>query len=436
VATRLRSSVVASVVATGFLLARAARADDPCTDDVKRFCGDVLVGGGRVQNCLRQNAERLSPACRAKQAAAEELIRDFVRQFAVACQRDADRLCSEVKPGKGRILACLLRQQDDLSLSCRGQVDRYQAAAETVSTVRAACKADLERLCSGEPLTTEAVVECLQSHRDEISGTCRSVDPALGVRAAEIVDAVEALTSQERAQSVLQILQGIESIVFSRSQILFQFDSFQNLGGVANANRILFNPQVVFGPHNEFAVQLRAPVLTVYPNAQGRTAQTGLGAVTTAFAWGFFGTTRLHQYLSLALQWKSTAEAPIGAAWALTPSYAISVGLARWLAVTGQFAWTRSFASDGYPELNLLLAEPIVVVYLPVRSFVALDTKLGWSFVGNTFIPLMKGVAGIYMNRQRSLSISAWYQASLSKPAEAQTFDFGVGTALAYFFDW
>ncbi len=56
--------------------------------------------------------------------------------------------------------------------------------------------------------------------------------------------------------------------------------------------------------------------------------------------------------------------------------------------------------------------------------------------MGDTFIPLLEEIAGIYVNRQRSLSISAWYQASLSKAAQAQTFDFGVGTALAYFFDW
>jgi hypothetical protein len=106
------------------------------------------------------------------------------------------------------------------------------------------------------------------------------------------------------------------------------------------------------------------------------------------------------------------------------------------LSLTGQFAWTRSFASNGYPELNVLIVEPIVVVNLPARSFVALDTKLGWSFVDGSFLPLMKGIGGIYMNRQKSLSISAWYQAALSSTARERLFDFGVGTALAYFFDW
>ncbi len=48
----------------------------------------------------------------------------------------------------------------------------------------------------------------------------------------------------------------------------------------------------------------------------------------------------------------------------------------------------------------------------------------------------MKGVVGIYINRQKSLSISAWYQRALSHDAEQQTFTYGVGTALAYYFDW
>lgn len=430
----MRPWLVASVFAAWLLETSAARAQDPCAVDVKQFCADLPPQSGRVQSCLRQNEARLSPACKAKRASVASRFRAIFQEFAVACQGDARRLCSEVKPGKGQVLACLLRQQDDLSSACRDQADRYQAAADTVSSVRAACKADVERLC-GKDLSAGAVVECIQANRTGLSETCRSVDPSVGMQAAEIVDAVEAVKTAEQAQEIQQILQGIESIAFSRSQVLFQFDSFHRVGGSVNANRFLFNPQVVFGRNGEFAAQLKAPVTTAYPEAP-LSAQTGLGAITTAFGWGFFGTKAIRQYASLALQWKSAARPPVGAGWAVTPSYAISIGLARWLSVTGQLAWSRSFASSGYPEVNLLLVEPIVVANLPGRTFVAFDTKLGCSFAGDTFIPVLKGVAGIYLNRQKSLSISAWYQASLSDAAEAQTFEYGVGTALAYFFDW
>jgi hypothetical protein len=126
----------------------------------------------------------------------------------------------------------------------------------------------------------------------------------------------------------------------------------------------------------------------------------------------------------------------------VVPSYAISVAPARPLSVTGQVAWVRSFASSGYPELDLLLLEPIVVLNLPGRSFASLDFKLGRNFVDSSWLPVAKAIVGLYLDRKKSVSISAWYQTLLSKNAEASTdpgslsFNFGVGAALAYFFDW
>ena len=432
----MRSQIIAAAVVAGLLETRAARAEDPCAADVKQFCGEVQVGGGRVQNCLRENDAKLSPACRERRAAVEEKFRGIVMEFGQACQPDVTRLCSEVQPGQGRVLACLLRQQDFISSSCRRQTDRYQAAAETVTNVRAACKADVERLCAGAGTDARSTVECLQANRESVSQTCGSVDTQAGMAAAELVDAVEALTSKERLQETQQILQGIDAIAFSRSQLLVQVDSYQGLGGSANANRLLFNPQLVFGPHNEFSVQLKVPVLAVYPYAPDRNPQTGLGAITTAFAWAFFRSKRVNQFASFGLNWISPVQPPVGGAWAVSPAYAISVGLIRGLSITGQVVWVRSFASSGFPEVNALVFDPIVVASLPGRSFVAVDTKLGWNIEGSSFVPVVKGLVGIYVDRQKSLAGSAWYQTSLSDVAAAQTFKFEVGLGLAYYFDW
>jgi hypothetical protein len=375
-------------------------------------------------------------------AAAEARFRDIVEEFARACRRDVDRLCSEEKPGRGRVVACLIRQQDDLSSSCRPEVERIQGAGETISTIRAACRADAERLCAGVPPEAGALVECLQANRSSLSETCRSLGPEAAWVPAEVVDALDSASTEERSQELLQILQGIESIAFSRSGVVFQFDSYQGLGGTANADRLLFNPQVVFGSQREFQIQLKAPVLAVYPYAPDRPAQTGLGAITTAFAWAFDASARVHQYLSLGLQWISPVQPPVGSAWAMTPGYAITIGLARALSVTGQVAWIRSFASSGYPELDLLVVEPIVVLNLPGRAFLSLDAKLGWDFAHGSFVPLLKGIVGLYLDRRKSLSISAWYQTVLSSGADASdapgtlAFKFAVGSALGYFFDW
>jgi len=146
----------------------------------------------------------------------------------------------------------------------------------------------------------------------------------------------------------------------------------------------------------------------------------------------------MRHYLSLGLQWQtSSLPFPIGAAWALQPGYAVALGLARWVSLTAQVVWLRSLGSTGrYPEINFLLLEPILVGNLPSRVFIALDTKLGWNLAAGGFVPLMKGVLGIYTGRERSLSISTWYQASLKTAAIPQSFKYEVGLGLAYFFDW
>jgi hypothetical protein len=409
---------------------------------VKQFCGSVEAGAGRVRECLRQNEARLSAACKAVRTAADERFRHIVDEFAAACRRDADRLCSGVKPGGGRVVACLMRQQDDTSSACRAEIERVDAASDRVTAMRAACRADAERICAGVPTEAGPLVECLQANRASLSEACRSVDPEAAIASAEVVDAINSLKSQEGSQEALQILQGIESIAFSRSQILFQVDSYEGLGGRANADRLLFNPQVVFGGRRQLAVQLKVPVLAIYPYAPDHPALTGLGAVTTALAWAFQDSPDVHQYLSASLQWISPDQPPIGSAWAVIPSYAISVRPARPLSVTGQVAWVRSFASSGFPELDLLVLEPIVVLNLPGRSFTSLDFKLGRNFVDSSWLPVVKGIVGLYLDRKKSVSISAWYQTLLSKKAEPSTdpgslsFNFGVGAALAYFFDW
>ena len=182
---------------------------------------------------------------------------------------------------------------------------------------------------------------------------------------------------------------------------------------------------------------MKVPVTALYPYAAGAPSQFGLGAVTTAFAWKFMGERARAPVPGARAAVETASTVAIGGPWALVPSYAIALGVTRWLSLTTQVQWIRSVGSTGtYPELNILIVQPILVGNLPGRSFVALDTRLGWSFATSTFVPIMKGMAGIFIDRQKSLSVSAWYQATLSQAAASQFFKYGVGMGLAYFFDW
>jgi len=430
-----RSMVLA--LAVGVAAAPRASAEDPCAADVRQLCPDVKPGSARLAACLRENQARLSATCREKVDADALRARKFLEEFGRACRSDAEQFCAAVEPGGGRVFGCLAQHQLELSTSCQAEVTRIAEARERVNAVRKACTADVERLCKGVAPQAGPLLECLQANQERLSGDCNAANLREAMEAGTVVDVMEEMTSQDRVREVLQVLQGLDSVAFSRSQILLQYDSFEALKQQANASRLLFNPQFVFGESRQFALQLKVPVVTLYPDVTTVPTQSGLGAVVTSFAWNFSAQKRVRQYLGLGLQWQTASRPVLGAPWALAPSYAIAVGLMRGVSLTAQVVWLRSIgSSSGYPEQNLLQVEPFLVFSLPGRSFLALDTKLGQDFVSDTFLPLMKGVAGLFVDRQKSLSITAWYQAPLTKVAAAATFDYEVGLSLAYYFDW
>ncbi len=335
------------------------------------------------------------------------------------------------------MLGCLTQHQLEISGPCQSELGRIGEARDRVAAFRSSCGRDLASLCADVPQQAGPLLECVELNRARVSAECIATDFRLVWEAAAVVEVIEDMTRRERVREALEILQGLDSVAFSRSQILLQFDSFQSLAEKGNGGRMLFNPQFVFGKEGEFALQIKVPVTALYPYAAGAPSQFGLGAVTTAFAWNFMSGGRVRQFLALGLQVETASTPAIGGPWALVPSYAIAFGVTRWLSLTTQVQWIRSVGSTStYPELNILFVQPILVCKLPGRSFVGLDTRLGWNFATGTFVPIMKGMAGIFIDRQKSLSVSAWYQATLSQPAASQYFKYGVGMGLAYFFDW
>lgn len=414
-----------------------ARAADPCLDDVKRFCSGTTVTRGAVRTCLRRNESALGESCRAKLDADDATARRVIREFGQACRVDLQQFCPAIEPGGGRMLGCLSQHQLEISSPCQSELARIGEARDRLAAFRSACTRDLTALCADVPQQAGPLLECVEANRARVSPECTATDFRLVSEAAAVVETIEEMSRQERVREALEILQGLDSVAFSRSQLLLQFDSYQSIAEKGNGGRMIFNPQFVFGEKGEFAVQVKVPVTALYPYAAGAPSQFGLGAVTTAVAWNFLSSGRVRQFLALGLQMETASTPAIGGPWALVPSYAVGVGVTRWMSLTTQVQWIRSLGSTGtYPELNLLILEPILVCKLPGRSFVGLDTRLAWNFATGTFIPIMKGMAGLFVDRQKSLSVSAWYQATLTQPAASQFFQYGVGMGLAYFFDW
>ena len=209
----------------------SALAEDPCLDDVKRLCPGSGVTRGAVRSCLQRHETELGETCRAALDADNATARRFVREFLVACKADLDQFCPAIEPGGGRMLGCLSRNQLELSRPCESEVVRIGEARDRLEAFRNACLGDLKALCAGVPQQAGPLLECAQENRERVSAECKATDFRLVSEAAAVVEIVEDMTRRDRVREALEILQGLDSVAFSRSQILLQFDSFQSLAG-------------------------------------------------------------------------------------------------------------------------------------------------------------------------------------------------------------
>jgi hypothetical protein len=90
----------------------------PCSADVQRLCGEVRPGQGRVFRCLRAKEAEVSPACKAH----VRQRREEFREARAACAPDVQRFCKDVRPGQGRVVACLKAHQADLAPACKQEL--------------------------------------------------------------------------------------------------------------------------------------------------------------------------------------------------------------------------------------------------------------------------------------------------------------------------
>jgi Spy/CpxP family protein refolding chaperone len=109
-------ALLAAGLATG-ASAQARKAPGPCAEDAKKFCGDQKPGGGRIARCMKSHESELSPACQDQMKKAEARI----EQVKEECKADAQKFCKGIRPGQGRILACLKSHESELAPACAAE---------------------------------------------------------------------------------------------------------------------------------------------------------------------------------------------------------------------------------------------------------------------------------------------------------------------------
>ena len=88
-----------------------------------------------------------------------------------ACKADVDKFCKDVRPGGGRIWACLKSHEAELSKPC---IDHVAERRERGVGLSQACKADMEKFCKGIPHGKGRVASCLKSHEAELAEPCKA----------------------------------------------------------------------------------------------------------------------------------------------------------------------------------------------------------------------------------------------------------------------
>ncbi len=92
-----------------------------CQKELETYCKNVTPGEGHLLACLYAYEDKLSPRCEyALYDAAAQLQRAVAALSYAAneCRDDLKTYCSNIKPGEGRLLTCLEKQQSKLSKRC------------------------------------------------------------------------------------------------------------------------------------------------------------------------------------------------------------------------------------------------------------------------------------------------------------------------------
>ena len=93
------------------------------------------------------------------------------------CESDIEQLCSDSPEGSTRT-RCLQQRAKQLPLQCQNQLhDRFVKWKDDQSRVMAACERDIKRFCRAVMPGSGQILECLQSHGQEVSDRCYQTFP-------------------------------------------------------------------------------------------------------------------------------------------------------------------------------------------------------------------------------------------------------------------
>jgi Cysteine rich repeat len=99
------------LLASAGAMAQQSAARQACSADIKQLCAEVKPGDGRLKACVKEHFGQLSAACQTA------LISNVT--ITKSCKTDAQQKCPGIEPGGGRIQVCMKDHFQELTESCK-----------------------------------------------------------------------------------------------------------------------------------------------------------------------------------------------------------------------------------------------------------------------------------------------------------------------------
>jgi hypothetical protein len=93
-----------------------------CDKELKTYCKDVTPGEGRGLACLYAFSDKLTPKCEYALYDAAVQLERVVNALAYTvneCREDLTKFCSNIKPGEGRLLQCIEKNDAKVTTRCK-----------------------------------------------------------------------------------------------------------------------------------------------------------------------------------------------------------------------------------------------------------------------------------------------------------------------------
>lgn len=137
-----RAILIAALIIPGFMFFTEASAADqnPCSEDIAKFCKDIKYGRRALLECLERNESKLSDACKDYEAKMEksrmESREAAMQQMKVrqTCKDDVIKFCKDVKAGGIATATCLREHVNDLSAPCKEALEAAKGGEEERKT--------------------------------------------------------------------------------------------------------------------------------------------------------------------------------------------------------------------------------------------------------------------------------------------------------------